>query len=339
VTDAGSLVLRPDVRSVVREGKRTLAARLVLARLLGRLDRFNSTVFEPNFKPVHWLVCGRTPLGYTNRDLLRLGELGAALLERAGVGPDDVLVSVLPGGATVAHWQLVQGARRRRVPAAHVGPHATAADIEALCPTVIAGHPEDLSALRGDGRFAHLRTVLCVGRGVAPSSAQLSELSELGGTAPIVASWAPPGARALWGECREHASADPRDSVLLHLDRGSEVAEVLDGELLWTGVGWHGSALLRVRTGAGVVLVDACPACGRAGQVVRPAASVAAALLESDPEVVDYSLEERTVDGEPQLIVHLRLGAGADPARVVPRLDARLQATQYILLGGGPGQA
>src|SRR5258708_10915470 len=253
VADAGSLVLRPDMRSVVREGDRALAGRLLVTRLLGRLDRFNRVVFEPSFKPVHWLVSGETPIGSTNRVLLRLGDLGASLLERAGVGPDDVLVSVLPG-ATVAHLQLVQGARRRRVPAAHLGPLATTVEVAALRPTVIVGHADDLSALRGDGRFASLRTVLCVGRIASPSAGQLRELSELGGTSPVVACWAPPGVKALWGECREHASSERRGHVLLHLDPRGEVVELLDGELLWSGIGWHGSALLRVRTGAGAAL-------------------------------------------------------------------------------------
>jgi hypothetical protein len=62
-------------------------------------------------------------------------------------------------------------------------------------------------------------------------------------------------------------------------------------------------------------------------------------LIEAATGVLDYDLEERTVDGVPELIVHLRLGAGADPGDVVRRLDGRLGATQYVLLDGRPGQA
>jgi len=331
VDDPGSLVLRPDMRTILREGDRFLAARVILARLIGTFDRFNATVFEPTFKPVHWLASGKIPIGSTTSDLVRLGRLGATLLERAGVGPDDVLVSVLPGDGTLAHLEFVHGARRRRVPAAHLGQGATAADVVALGPTVLAGHAEQLRTILAEFRLPLLRTVLCVGEEAAPSLAQLRVLAELAGTSPVVASWAAPGARALWGECRPHASVTPRQDVVLHLNGESEVVETLDGELLWTGVGWHGSALLRVRTDSGGSLLDACPACGSVEPVVRPADSVRLAFVAADPDVESVELEQRTVDGSPELIVHLRLADGADPATVVRRLDQRLQATQYVL--------
>jgi hypothetical protein len=68
--------------------------------------------------------------------------------------------------------------------------------------------------------------------------------------------------------------------------------------------------------------------------MVRATGSLAAALLEAEPDVASYDLEERTVDGQPELIVRMALRDGTDPAEVVARLDPRLHATQYVVLDG-----
>ena len=122
VGDPGALVLRPDRDSMRRYGDRGLVARSYLARLLGVEHRFNSGVLEPRFKPLHWTLCSGVPIGSSQADLVKLGTLGAHSLALAGVTDRDVLLSVLPPGPSVAHWQLVQGARTARVAAIHLDP-------------------------------------------------------------------------------------------------------------------------------------------------------------------------------------------------------------------------
>jgi hypothetical protein len=75
-------------------------------------------------------------------------------------------------------------------------------------------------------------------------------------TAAVLSAWAPPGARALWTECR--------DGEGLHTWPEHEVIEIADdGEVLWSALGWRGTVLLRLRTGVRGQLVDTpCPACG-----------------------------------------------------------------------------
>jgi hypothetical protein len=333
LADPGVLVLRPDMARVIRLGDRALAARILMARVIGGLDRFNATVFEPRFKPVQWLMCAGVPIGYSSVDLLHLGRIGADWLDRAGVTSADVLVSLLPSGPTVAHWQLVQGTRRGRVSAVHLGPGASARVVASLGPSVLAGHFDDLRVLlAAPARLSNLRTVLCVGADSAPTTAELAVLAELAGGATVLAAWAPPGARVIWGECRPSVEEGRRQGLWFHVAPGSEVVELDDGELLWTGVGWYGSALLRVRTGRGATLADGCPACGRPGQLVRSTGSLAAALLDAESDVVAFDLEERTVDGRSELIVRLAISDGADAAALVERLEPRLHATQYVLL-------
>jgi hypothetical protein len=249
------------------------------------------------------------------------------------------------------------------VSAAHLEPLADPALVARLGPSVIAGDPQHLVALltaaRADGhRLPNLRTVLAVGD---PLGADMrARIRSLSGGAVVVGAWAPPGVRSLWSECRPGAEAAAPVGYHAWPDDVLEVAH--DGELLWTGVGWHGSALLRLRTFAAVsVEHDRCAACGdhgprvvplapvpRAGgddAVVEPAAEepepadashVAAAgaeaVLDAETDVAAWQVEYRVFGGEPETIVSIAPAWGAAVVPLVRRLDRHLRATQFIVL-------
>ena len=85
----------------------------------------------------------------------------------------------------------------------------------------------------------------------------------------VLAVHAPPGARVLWGECRQSGG-----TTRLHAYPDLDVLQVVDpetgehtpggGELVLTQLGMRGSALLRWRTGDVVAAVTTapCPSCG-----------------------------------------------------------------------------
>jgi predicted small lipoprotein YifL len=280
--DPGALVLRPDVPRMLRHGGPLMAGWTATARVTGGMRRLSRHV-ERRFKPVQWVLAEGVPLGYSADDLDRLGARGAAWLRRAGVGGTDVVVSLLPAGPTVAHWQLMLGCQRAGVSAIHLGPAADPVLVERLVPSVLVGDPahlhDVLAAVGHEGRqLAWLRTVLAVGDPLGAE--RRARLRERAGGVPVVAAWAPPGVRAIWTECR--AGADGlaptgyhtwREDLLEVAAGGSQAAP---GELLWTGVGWSGSALLRLRTFAiAATFAGACPACGEPGPLVLPHAPVA----------------------------------------------------------------
>lgn len=314
VPDPGQLVLRPDLAAIVRRGRRGLAVRAVSAKVSGGMHGFNRRVIEHRFKPVLWVLADGLPLGYSTADMLRLGAKGTSWLGRAGVTDRDVLVSVLAPGPTVAHWQLVLGCRRARVSAAHLEPLADPALVARLGPSTLAGDPQHLVALltavREAGlRLPNLRTVLAVGD---PLGSDMRErIRSLGSGAAVVGAWAPPGVRSLWSECREGAQRpEPTgyhawDDDVLELAPGGDDAAA--GELLWTGVGWHGSALLRLRTFATATLArERCPACRHAGPRIVPLAPVprssapvaAAAPPLAPPLPVPAAAEQQTGPGD-----------------------------------------
>lgn len=337
IEDPASLVLRPDLRTITRGRDRWFAARAVAAKASGGFHRFNARVVEDRFKPIHWVVDGGVPLGYSATDLQRLAGRGQAWLERAGVRTHDVVVSLLPPGPTVAYWQLVLGCRRARITSLHVDPALDPAWAERLAPSVLAGEPHQLTALlaaahRSGRALPNLRTVLSVGEPLGPEVR--AELRAYAPGAVLVAAWAPSGVRSLWSECR---AAAERSAVTGYHAWNDDVLEVgPDNELWWTGVGWRGSAVLRLRTHQAVAIDRTpCPACGEGPARIFPAVADSSpeAALDADAEVAAWQTEYRTVGGARELIVTLAPTWGAAVVPLVRRLDQRVRATQFVVLG------
>lgn len=271
VVDPAPLVLRPDLGRIMRNGRLSLAAWGAAARVAGGMPAFSRHV-ERRFKPVLWVLADGVPIGYSADDVSRLARRGAAWLERAGVTARDVVVGTVEPGPSTAYWQLVLGCRRAGVSALHLGPGAEAAAVARLAPSVIAGDPVRLTALLSDARregraLAHLRTVLAVGPPLGGE--RRARLQDLAPGAAVVAAWAPPGVRAIWAECR--AGVGGPVPVGYHAWQDDVLEGGANGELLWTGVRWGGTALLRLRTFAVARVTDgACPACGAPGPLVMP---------------------------------------------------------------------
>jgi hypothetical protein len=316
---------------------------------------------ERRFKPILWVLADGVPIGYAAEDVSRLARRGATWLERAGVGEHDVVVSALEPAPTVAYWQLVLGCRRAGVSALHVGPGADAATLAALAPSVLAGDPLHLTSLlaearrHGDQRPGP-RTVLAVGPPLGGE--QRARLMDAAGGAAVVGAWAPSGVRAAWSECRPGASGPVPTGYHTWsddlLENGSD--GVAEGELIWTGIGWGGTALLRLRTFARAgVATGVCPACGAPGARVMPHGPVPGtraqpltagngrdalapvrqrveSVLGQDPEVAAWLVEYRTVNELPETIVTVAPASGVAVGPLLQRLDRDLRVTQFVVL-------
>lgn len=347
--DLPELVLQPTGERITAHGTRRLRFRLRLAKWTRTVGAFNRAVVDPVYKPIHWLLAdGGMPLGYTATDVELLAEIGRHQLELAGVQSGDVLVGVLPPGPDVGFWQVSLGARRAGVPSLFLPavPEPSPEDVARLRPSVLAGRPPDLIELLEAGRdagfsFASLHTLLAIGSPL--DGALRARLAHLGGTATrdatVVAAWAPPGVRALWAECRGGVDVHswPAAEVLELVDPlTGEITTRADGEVVYTPLGWHGTVVLRLRTGVYASLDDApCVACGRTSPRVRlvPFLPPFVAVLDEHPEVELWQAELRTVDGAEELVVFLtpRLN-GAHPGRLLRELDRHLSVTQFVVL-------
>jgi hypothetical protein len=330
IHDPGELVLRPDEKTIQRFASARLLVKVAWAKFQRRADRVNRDVIDPTYKPVRWVIADGVTIGYTDDDIERLAEQGRRWLALAGLGRYDVIVNLLPAAPDVAWWELVEGARLAGVSALHLPYGVTPHQLDVIRPTVIAGQVDDLVALlraTPSDAVASVHTLLAVGAPLA-DDVRASLQSMLPAGAAVVAAWAPPGVRSLWVECRGGTGA--------HIAPDVDVLEVVDGGLVWSGLEWKGTALLRLRTGAtGRVDSSPCPVCGRTSPRV-------VTLLDATPEVTAWQAELRTVNGVDELIVHLAVdtggngdGAGAagrrHPGRVLRALDRELSVTQFVV--------
>ncbi len=262
------IVLRPTGEALRKHGPRPLARRMRRFRLSGRGGAVSKRLVDPVYKPIRWWLEGDVPFGMTETDLDMLGELGRRWLAAAGLSRTDAIVALAPRSASLAFWQLAVGARDAAVPFAALDAAAGPASVSLLGPTVLAGSSADLLALVrvGAPNEPPLRTIIVLGE--VASGATVAELATLVPGAEVVSAWAPPGVRALWGQCR--------GGVGLHTWPQTEIVEVLDdegralpagvvGRVVWTGLGWRGSAFVRLDTGAraAVAAEGKCPSCGR----------------------------------------------------------------------------
>lgn len=343
-TDVDGLdaVLRPAAAGLRRS---YLRRRWRRARLSLRRRRFVDEVVEPRYRPIHFDDHGSMMVATTGDDLDRLAELGRRWLEHAGLTPADAVVALLPASADLAFWQFVLGAQRGGVPTLHLGPTATPAAVAAYGPTVVVGRTAELLAV-AEGALAagvaldDVRVVLAVGDPADPAFGRLnaSFATARAGSVEVVPAWAPPGVRALWSGCAAPTGAIVAGAAArgLHTWPDSELIEVVTpgaaepvgagraGELIWSPIGWAGTAVLRLRTGVeGRLAHDPCPACGRTTPRVVPAGGLSdeatlAAALGSVDGVASWVAERRVPGGG--LVVRLAPVTGARRA-VEARLD------------------
>lgn len=260
------------------------------------------------YKPVHVHEAGVArvlAIAYSRTDLDRLHLAGARLCEVLGLGTDDTLVNGVPNGPTVRFWGLYHAALAARMTALHpraegTDPVVALARALALLPATVLALPVDEALGLVDGLVARgvranrLRTILTVG---APPPVTAREMlvegaERLGARkVRVQAVWAPESARALWGECRP-PGADPAEATYgFHTYPDLEVLEVRDvadgrtlgveqpGELVYTSLGWRGTALVRAATGTwtgGLAAGVPCPSCGRTVPRLSPALADAA---------------------------------------------------------------
>jgi hypothetical protein len=342
--DPRSLVLRPDERSIQRHGDFSLVRRVAWAKARGHQSAINREMIDPVYKPVHWLVQDGLFIGCSSEDLDRMADIGRRWLELAGVGRHDVALGLLPAGPHLPYWMFVLGCRRAGLSAIHLPPVPTPAQVAALAPAAVAGRPADLlllfEAARDAGRtLSSVRTVLTAGTRLDDVTRERLRAALASTQAEVVAAWSPTGVRALWSECRGgdglHTWPDSEVIDLIEPLTGVPARPGADGEVVWSALGWKGTALLRLATGVyGSLDESPCPRCGRSTPRLRLTADVPAfvTVLAAHPEVRDWMAELRTVDGEEELVVYLSPSGNGHPGRLLRELDAQLSVTQFVVL-------
>jgi hypothetical protein len=244
--------------------------RKALARRMTKADAYRRHV-EAEVRPTTYHFAGRAlryPIASTRNDLDLVARAGARAWSVLGLTNADVLVSAVPVEASLEHLFLTYAGIGAGAPALFPGPERLAEAVALVPPTVVAVRPQDAEVLEGVD-LGGVRTVLLVGPW---DEAARDRVAALLPDATVLGLWGPAEGRVLWAQCRESATSPAGWHTYPDLD----YVEVVDpetgqpsnggGELTVTQLGFHGSALLRWRTGDVVatgLATGACPACGR----------------------------------------------------------------------------
>ncbi|HUW01250.1 MAG TPA: hypothetical protein VMW08_02740 [Acidimicrobiales bacterium] len=233
---AGHL-LEPTQDLIRSQGPVGLRLRCHAARLTGGRAKLDHERLAPRYKPLLWTRDGILRTGWSAADLRRLGDLGRRLLQRAGVVGADRLLTVGLAPDQTAFWQLSLGARAGGVTAMHLTSPDPAVLVDGNA-SVIAGPVAAIDAMFAAVEGHAVTTAIVVGE--PPSAAERARLCSRW-SAEVVSAWAPPGVRSLWSERRGVPG--------LVTSADADVVEIVDGEVVWSSLGWAGTVLLRLRTG------------------------------------------------------------------------------------------
>ena len=267
--DAARLVLQADEAGFALHAYGPELRKAMVRRVAGKTSYRRQV--EAEIRPTTFHFAGRSlryPIASTRNDLDLIARAGARAWSVLGLTGGDVLVSAVPVEASLDHVFLTYAALGAGAPAIFPGPERLADAVAAVPPTVVAVRPGDVGLLDG-ADLAGVRTVLLVG----PPDAEAREVAaELVPGATVLGLWGPGEGRVLWPQCRESAAGPAGWHTYPDLDH----VELVDpetgqpatggGEVTVTQLGFHGSALLRWRTGDVVdapIAMGACPACGR----------------------------------------------------------------------------
>jgi hypothetical protein len=359
-------VLRPDERQV-----KALASGEVLGGVVRGIRRGGPEgkrdALLREYRPIHLHRAGDLVVASTRSDLDRMHRAGARAATVLGLQDDDVLLSAVPAGPSLAAAATQHLAAAASLPALHA--RGAAADLDAVAASFRL-HPatvlivlleeaaplaEALDAARVD--LGRLRRIVTVGPAPDPDTREgiVAAFGRAGAAVDVRAVWGPEAGRVLWAECATGSG--------LHTYPDLELLEVVDpylgqvtagdGDLTVTTIGWHGSVLLRFQTGTWVdpLATDPCPSCSRTvprlvGDLVPSAWELAgtaedggactidlrgvAAVLSTVPGVAAWRCELRGSEGlgaGDRLVVEV---AGSVPADQLTRLHGRLTAATGI---------
>ncbi len=256
--DGRRSVLEPGEDGFGRSAPLVDQVRFLVADVTGRRDDFARRTIDPTFKPVLWTreptVDGHLFVANTATDLDRLATLGRRGWATSGVRSDDRVLLIGDGDGSTTFWQMVLGCRNAGISFLTCRRAEAIELLSSAAPTIVAGSAAALGTVAG--RLPPSVRSVAVDAGHDPEPLPDLDL-------PTAQWWKAPAARATWVRCP--------GGVGFHTWPEDELLEFVDGELVWSAVGWHGSVWLRVGTGiAATVDETECAACGRTTPRVEP---------------------------------------------------------------------
>lgn len=277
-------ILKPTPETIREFLPKPALARLLLRRLLTGSSGLRAAL-QREFSPTSvFFTTGRsagpTPVFLAPGDDERLDVAGGRIVDVLGIVPAvDRCLSLFPFAPHLAFWQVVSCGRARSVLALHtgggkaMGTEAILRLLKKMKPTFVVGIPGFTAHLLSRARderidLGGLRLIATGGDVLTPGLKR--RLEALARGAQVVSVYGFTEARCCWAECAPGTGFHTYPDLGVFEVIDPETEELLPpettGELVYTGLGGRGSALVRYRTGdiaRGGITYAACPECGR----------------------------------------------------------------------------
>ncbi len=344
---------------------------------------------DDQYKPVHLhFTTGRTalptPVFYTASDLCRVRQCGQRIAQLSKLEDRELLINAFPYAPHLAFWMTYFTCEATHTPALHtgggriLGTERILSAIERLGGRVLAGTPGYVYHLLREARTRGLQLptlhtlVLGAERVSAAQRARLASFApDLGiKDLAVLATYAFTEGRIAWPECRPPEMAGHASSLGYHLFPDMEIVEMVDpetgdpvdegeeGEIIYTSLDWHGTALLRFRTGdlaRGGITYEPCPNCKRSlprlsADIVRLAdykefeltklkgtlvdLNAFYPILSGYTDILEWQLEIRKANNDPfdldELHLYLAPVEGVSKNKIKEEVTGRIQREMEI---------
>lgn len=291
--DPLAFVLQPDAQKIRAHWPITRKLTMLAMKLSGG-DRAVRRALGREYLPVFMTATtGRAarPVSflYSNTDMRRLSMAGIRMAGIMGLSPADRAVNLFPYAPHLAFWQVAFAGLEAGVFMLSTGGGKTVGTggnlrvLDKVNPTCILGVPSYVYHLlrRAESEGIRVPALRMIVLGAEKVPAGLKEklidlAVRLGATRPrVLGTYGFTEAKMAWGECDRDVTTD---DVGYHLFPDMGIIEIVDpetgrvmedgqsGEIVYTSLGAHGTAVVRYRTGdfaRGGILRGPCPACGR----------------------------------------------------------------------------
>lgn len=366
-------IFQPNTKLVRHFYPKWPLLRLLVRQVLGGENL--TTELEHEFKPIHiHFTTGRStdqiPFFYTDRDLRQLCEVGRRIFDIIGATDNDIVVNAFPFAPHLAFWLTYNTLRDTGLLSLHtgggkiLGTDKTIDAIEKLRATILIiipgfGYHLLREAALQKRDLSSLRIVLFGGERVSPGLRDKVReyLHQMGAKkVKILSSYALTESKVAWVQCHEdsgyHLYPD-LERIDLVDEQGKPVPEGTRGEVVYTGLNWRGSSVVRYRTGdwcQGLYEAEPCKYCGRTvprlhydierqsellelhltkvkGQLVNLNAFYS--IVHRVAEIEEWQVEVKKRNNDPydldQLVVHVSLQSGVNRDNALHHLDSLIK--------------
>lgn len=369
-------ILQPDEKLIKQYAPKLKLIKILLGKITGKDVKRK---LEWEYKPVHLhFTTGRTalptPFAYSTRDIETLKETGERMLNVAQVDRNLTALNAFPYAPHLAFWLAYHAFNKLGMTSLQtgggkiMGTQKIIDAIERMKMGLIAfipgyGYHIMREAVKQKRDFSSVKFVISGGERANPNLREKVKelLIQMGAKDPLFfATYAFTEGKTAWIQCCEKSGYHlyPDIEYFEVVDKnGQRVPEGSPGELVYTALDWHGSVVLRYKTGDMVegIEYEPCPFCGKTVPRIKPDIQRSSEIkefhltkikgelvnlnqfypvLSSIKEIEEWQVEIKKKNNDPleidEIIIYVALKTGANFGQVKQELEKKIRDQIFI---------